>query len=137
MAADPKELYKKVAGLRDLKSAIKEIKKANTEVQPEKVIEKAEPKKEEKPKPDHNLKYLGRKKLVDGILSHMIGSDEPDSHHYQMDVNMDKHAKGLPCVMLSAISHKGEILDHSADYHKDMKDAIKSIVHHKMKKAWK
>lgn len=138
--ADEKELYKKVAALKDLRGAIKEVKKANMS-EPVKIT-KADPAKVEiqessvKDDSDMPLKYLGRKKMLGGILSHMIGSGKDGEPHYQMDVHLEKHSKNMPSIILSHMSPKGEVLDHSPEYHKDMKSAIKSIVSHKMKKCW-
>ncbi len=138
MAEDTKELYKKVSAFKDLKQAIKEVKKATPAPEAVKVT-KAEDKPEEQKatEPKSALQYLGRKKLLDGVLSHLIGTGADGHNHYQMDVHLEKHSKGIPCITLSLISPKGEVLDHSPDHHKDMKAAIKAIVSHNQKKAWK
>lgn len=139
MSETAKNLYKKVSALKDLKSAIKEVKKTFHDAEPVKVT-KALPANEPVPETAHDaqpLKYLGRKKMLGGVLSHLIGSGHDGDNSYQMDVHLEKYNKGMPCVMLSLMSPKGEVLDHSPEHHKDMKDAVKAIVNHKMKKAWK
>lgn len=138
MSDDVKNLYKKVSSLKDLKSAIKEVKKTLTTSEPQIDVKITKAQEQmEQPKQDKQLKYLGRKKIIGGILSHLIGTGEQNDNSYQMDVHLEKYHKGMPCVILSLISPKGEVLDHSPDHHKDMKEAIKAIVNHKMKKAWK
>jgi hypothetical protein len=134
------ELYKKLSSLKDLKHAIKTVKKTLTAAEPapaKEIKKSAEPKVETpQPESEHKLKYIGRKKLSNGVLSHMIGSAEPEAHHYQMDVDLDKHSKALPCVSISVVSPKGEIIDQHEIQHKNIKDAIGAVVHHSIKKAW-
>lgn len=142
MSDTAKNLYKKVSALKDLKSAIKEVKKTFTASEPvaDVNVTKALPANDPAPETANAaqpLKYLGRKKMLGGVLSHLIGSGNDGDNSYQMDVHLEKYNKGMPCVMLSLMSPKGEVLDHSPEHHKDMKDAIKAIVNHRMKKAWK
>jgi len=126
-------LYKKVSQLKDLRLAIKEVKKVS-QPEPVKITKAQEPMESQK---EYPLKYLGRKKMLGGILSHLIGSGQDGDNNYEMSVNLEKYNKGMPCVILSHISPKGEVLDHSDEHYDDMKNAIKAIVNHKMKKAWK
>ena len=137
MGQDTKNLYKKVSALKDLKAAIKEVKSSMPapEAEPVKVTKALTA--SEEPKQEYPLQYMGRKKILGGILSHLIGTGKESDPSYQMDVHLEKYNKGMPCIILSHMSPKGEVLDHSHEYYKDMKQAIKAIVNHKMKKAWK
>lgn len=137
MDKNTKELYKKVAGLKDLKSAIKEVKKTLTANESDKTVEVTKNDKADDSKPQHKLKYLSRNKVANGILSHLIGTGEMNDGHYQVDVNLEKHSQKMPCISISLVSPDGQIKDQSSEQYKDMKDAMKALVGHSMKKAWK
>lgn len=146
MSKNSSELYKKIAGLGDLRHAIKEVKKAQkANIPVPEVAKKAEPEvqqaPQEKPKqvstPEHGLKYLSRNKMAGGVLTHLIGSGKDGDNHYQVAVNLEKYHKKMPSISISVVSPKGEVLDHSSENHQHMKSAIKSLVNHNMKKAWK
>jgi hypothetical protein len=72
------ELYKKLSSLKDLKHAIKTVKKTLTAAEPapaKEIKKSAEPKVETpQPESEHKLKYIGRKKLSNGVLSRVYRS---------------------------------------------------------------
>lgn len=137
MANNPSELYKKIAGLKDLTSAIKEVKKTLPSNKKPKEVAVAKKSEDIEKKPEHGLKYLSRNKMINGVLSHLIGTGNDGDNHYQVAVNLEKYHKKMPSVNISVISPKGEVLDNSPENYKNMKDAIKGLVGHNMKKAWK
>jgi hypothetical protein len=57
--------------------------------------------------------------------------------HYQVDVNLEKYSQKMPCISISLVAPDGQIKDQSSEQYKDMKDAMKALVGHSMKKAWK
>lgn len=132
-----KELYKKISSLKDLRTAIKEVKKTLNEKSPVEIEKNDKEIPEQEDKPQHNLKYLARQKVVNGVLSHIIGTGEDNDPYYKMDVSLDKYQQKLPCVLVSLVSPKGDIKDQSSEQYKDMKTAIKALVNHHIKKSWK
>lgn len=138
MSDSVRNFYKKVSLLRDLKDAIKEVKKTFTASEPPTDVKNTIPSESAKQsKPDHKLQYLGRKRIIGDILSHRIGTHKENDNSYQMDVHLDQYHKGIPCIILSVIAANGEVLERSPDYYKNMKEAIKAIVNHNTKRAWK
>lgn len=138
MAKEASEFYKKVSSLKNLTEAIKEVKKT---LPKDVKVTKALPANQPVPGSevtikDAPMKYLGRKKVINGILSHMIGTGNDGDNHYQMDVDLEKYNKEMPCVHVSLVSPNGEIKDQSPERYKKMKDAVSAVVLHKMKKAW-
>lgn len=128
------DLYKKIQSLHNLKEAIKEVKKAFGQ---NKKVEKAEPAPINASKDSiSKLKYLGRKKIANGILTHIIGTGEDNDSHYHVDLHLEKYNQKQPAIVISVLSPKGEVLDHSNKTYSDIKEALKAIIKHKLKKTW-
>lgn len=95
--------------------------------------------REDKPEDYENhsrLKYLGRKKMIGNVLTHLIGTGNEDDHKYQMEVHLDRHNKNLPSIIVSVISPSGEILESSPVFYDSIKNAVQAIVDHNLKKVW-
>lgn len=104
-------LFKKIKELKDLRSAIREVKKSQLE-------------KMAKSAPE--LKHLGMIKPSEGVISHIIGPGLEGVHKYRCDVNLTDDQPKIKVFIINdddTLTPNNKIFD-------SIKDAMKEIVHH-------
>lgn len=119
------KFYKKITNLKDLRDAIKFLKKAIKSG--ELYLQKSE---------SNNLKYLGKSKLRRGVLSHLIGTTSGHDNFYRLSIDLEKYSKGEKSVSVELISPKGETIETLKNRFVTPKSGIRAIVNHFHKKKW-
>lgn len=130
------ELVKKIKSIKDLRDAIKTYKdfkkdenyKAPSNPQPSVEV----------PKPElgNGLQYLGRKKLVDGHLTHMIGIKGSNHPYYELTVDLHKHSQKLPSISIRNVASNGGLLSQNNHTYNNIGQAVKEINNHFLSKRW-
>jgi hypothetical protein len=121
------ELLEKVKQLKDLREAIDLVRS-------EGLTKAVQPM--ESTGNGGELQHLGVHELSPGVLTHIIGTGNNDTHHYHCEVNMASMAKGEPHIAIKVVDHTGRPLAHAPHVHNDMKKAVASIVKHFNKCEW-
>lgn len=130
------DLMKKLQSLKDLRDAISMYKSFKKEEKQPEVVAKADDMAVPKPELNHGLQYLGRKKLNQGELTHMIGVKGSTEPYYELHVDMHKHAQKQPSVTISHVAPNGQALSHHNMVHNTIGSAIKEINKHYYSKKW-
>lgn len=121
-----KDVLEKIQKLKNLKDAINLVRSMM--------------KAEQKPQLDNKiqqLKHLGMHELAHNVISHVIGTGMPETHHYRADEDYKKKHEGVPHVSVDVVDHAGRVLGKSPKMYSNIKEAVSDIVHHYHKKAWK
>ena|ERR1017187_1162035 len=130
MAID--DFLKKIQDLKDLRQAISAVR--NSELEKANVV----PMKPNTPIQQHDmgaLQHLGFKKIIPGVVTHMIGTRGVNSpHHYEVDVNMTqpKHVFTINKVQ----SSDGSVIERDPTPHKNESSAVRSILSHHGGTGW-
>lgn len=133
------DLMKKLHSLKDLRSAISEVKSLTKDEA--KVIQM--PQKEsvpsEKPKMPSNspLKHMGTNftKAGQGIIIHQVGVPGA-STHYEMHHNAHDAGENKPAFSLQLVNSKGALISKSPKNFNSHIDAAKEIANHSMNGNW-
>jgi hypothetical protein len=117
----------KLAGLKDLRHAIAEIKKSGLHKanEPEAVNELVQ---------SHPIKHLGVGNNKNGEFRHILGR-EGDSKQYHVVADMRKMAEKKPCYSVSVLD-KDEEVSRSPNYFSNIKDVVSAIVAFEKSKKW-
>lgn len=114
-----RNLYYIVNSLQDLKKAIVAIKqRMKKEDDSNKVLEKKEDK----------LSYLGRKKIVDNLLTYIIGNKTGKGSKYYIQIDLKKHAISKNGIKIEKVSSRDGTVEIIGDKIKDIKNAVNIIL---------
>jgi hypothetical protein len=117
----------KLAGLKDLRHAIAEIKKsglhkANDAEAINELIQ------------SHPIKHMGVTKGPNAEFRHILGR-EGDSKQYHIVADLKKLADKKPCYSISVLD-KDEETSRSPQYFHNIKDVVSAIVNFEKNKKW-
>lgn len=82
------------------------------------------------------IRHLGVHELSPGILTHVMGTGDKDTHHYHCHVNLKALSEGTPHISVSIVDHAGRVLGHAPKVFGDIKDAVGAVVRHFNKREW-
>lgn len=119
-----KNLYYIVNSLQDLKKAIVAIKqRMKKEDDSNKVLEKKEDK----------LSYLGRKKIVDNLLTYVLGNKTGKGSKYYIQIDLKKHTMSKNGIKIEKVSSRDGTVEIIGDKIKDIKNAVNIILNDYLK----